>query len=326
MDWYNIYWELPDDNQWGVMGKVINRLGRKLIRKRMNVTLPEYYKSHPVQIGINTAEKKRKLVCSLTSFPARIDEIWISIETIFRQTYKADEIILWLSKNQFAGQALPQSILNCQEKGLTIRWVDGDLRSHKKYFYVLQEYKNKNVDVVLLDDDLYYPDRLLENLVSMAHRHPHSICATRVHKMTYNGEGLLNPYRQWIHNYNPKQEMCSGDLFFTSGAGTLIPSGIMPADTFNDEVFKQICFHADDVWLNMHAQKAGISIYTNNKYNKDEISIGHSQDVKLVNENVLSGGNDKQIQAVMEYLNNNLGGGKKHIVLLLPREERRAVA
>ena len=66
--------------------------------------------------------------------------------------------------------------------------------------------------------------------------------------------------------------------------------------------------------------------YTNNKYNKDEISIGHSQDVKLVNENVLSGGNDKQIQAVMEYLNNNLGGGKKHIVLLLPCEERRAVA
>ena len=121
--------------------------------------------------------------------------------------------------------------------------------------------------------------------------------------MTYNEEGQLKPYRQWIHNYNPKQEMCSGDLFFTSGAGTLIPSGIMPADTFNDEVFKQICFHADDVWLNMHAQKAGISIYTNNKYNKDEISIGHSQDVKLVNENVLSGGNDKQIEAVIKYLN-----------------------
>ena len=52
----------------------------------------------------------------------------------------------------------------------------------------------------------------------------------------------------------------------------------------------------------MHAHKAGISIYTNNTYNKDEISIGHSQDVKLVNENVLSGGNDKQIQAVIKFL------------------------
>ena len=309
--WYNFYWNIVDDNSFGVVGKSFNRFVRKFVKKHLDNTMYSLYKNNPIENGLNRADgRSRELVCSLTSFPARIDEIWISIETILRQTYKADEIVLWLSKNQFAGQALPQSILNCQEKGLTIRWVDGDLRSHKKYFYVLQEYKNKNVDVVLLDDDLYYPDRLLENLVSMAHRHPHSICATRVHKMTYDGEGQLKPYRQWIHNYNPKQEMCSGYLFFTSGAGTLIPSGIMPADTFNDEVFKQICFHADDVWLNMHAQKAGISIYTNNTYNKDEISIGHSQDVKLVNENVLSGGNDKQIQAVMEYLNNNLGGVK----------------
>lgn len=302
--WYNFYWNIVDDNSFGVVGKSFNRFVRKFVKKHLDNTMYSLYKNNPIENGLNRADgRSRELVCSLTSFPARIDEIWISIETILRQTYKADEIVLWLSKNQFAGQALPQSILNCQEKGLTIRWVDGDLRSHKKYFYVLQEYKNKNVDVVLLDDDLYYPDRLLENLVSMAHRHPHSICATRVHKMTYDGEGQLKPYRQWIHNYNPKQEMCSDDLFFTSGAGTLIPSGIMPADTFNDEVFKQICFHADDVWLNMHAQKAGISIYTNNTYNKDEISIGHSQDVKLVNENVLSGGNDKQIEAVIKYLN-----------------------
>ena len=316
--WYNFYWNIVDDNSFGVLGKSFNRFVRKFVKKHLDNTMYSLYKNNPIENGLNRADgRSRKLVCSLTSFPARIDEIWISIETIFRQTYKADEIILWLSKDQFQGRELPQSIQNCQEKGLTIRWVDRDLRSHKKYFYVLQEYKNKNVDVVLLDDDLYYPDRLLENLVSMAHRHPHSICATRVHKMTYDGEGQLKPYRQWIHNYNPKQEMCSDEFFFTSGAGTLIPAGIMPADTFNDEVFKQICFHADDVWLNMQAKKVGLDIYTNNQYNKDEISIGHSQNVKLVNENVLSGGNDKQIEAVMEYFNSNSGGGKSTYTSLL---------
>ena len=323
--WYNFYWNIVDDNSFGVVGKSFNRFVRKFVKKHLDNTVRSFYKNNPIENGLNSIDgRSRKLVCSLTSFPARIDEIWISVETIFRQTYKADEIILWLSKDQFQGRELPQSIQNCQEKGLTIRWVDGDLRSHKKYFYVLQEYKNKDVDVVLLDDDLYYPDRLLENLVSMAHRHPHSICATRVHKMTYNGEGQLKPYRQWIHNYNPKQEICSDEFFFTSGAGTLIPAGIMPADTFNDEVFKQICFHADDVWLNMQAKKVGLDIYTNNQYNKDEISIGHSQNVKLVNENVLSGGNDKQIEAVMEYFNSNSGGVKVHI--LLSYNERRAVA
>ena len=57
MDWYKLYWKLPDDNQWGVVGKAINRIGRRYIRDKMNAILPEYYRSHPVDCGINTTEK-----------------------------------------------------------------------------------------------------------------------------------------------------------------------------------------------------------------------------------------------------------------------------
>lgn len=298
--WYNFYWWIVDDNQLGIVGKGFNRFVRKFVKKHLDKTVPEYYLSHSIDCGVNRKYKRdRPLICSLTSFPARIDEIWLSIETIFRQTVKADEIILWLSAEQFPSRELPESIRKCVEKGLTIRWVDGDLRSHKKYFYVLQEYKN--ADVVLLDDDLYYPNGLLENLMSMAKRHPNSICATRIHKMTYKNDALES-YRNWIHNFNPKNECSSVDSFFTSGAGTLIPTGLMPEDTFKENVFKQICFYADDVWLNLQAKKAGIEVFSNDKYDKDEISIGSSQDVKLVQSNVLSGGNDKQIKAVKEYL------------------------
>lgn len=299
--WYNFYWNFVDDNQLGIVGKAANRLVRKYVKRHLDNTLPKYFKHNSVDSGINTTEhRNRKLVCSLTSFPARIDEIWVCIETIFRQAVKADEIVLWLASQQFPEHQIPESLQQCVEKGLTIRWVDEDLRSHKKYYYALQEYKD--ADIVLLDDDLYYPDQLLENLVSMARRHPGSICATRVHKMTYVNGGL-NPYGKWVHNYNPRKVQASNDFFFTSGAGTLIPSGIMPQDTFNKEVFKDICFLADDVWLNMQARKTGIEIFTNDKYDKDEISIGHSQGVKLVNNNVADGGNDKQIINVLKYLN-----------------------
>ena len=298
--WYRFYWNFVDDNQLGLGGKAANRMVRKFVKRYLDKTLPTYFKQNPVDSGINTAElSNRKLVCSLTSFPARIDEIWVCIETIFRQTVKADEIVLWLATQQFPEHHIPESLRRCVEKGLTIRWVDEDLRSHKKYYYALQEYKD--ADIVLLDDDLYYPDQLLENLVGMAKRHPGSICATRVHKITYSDEGL-NPYGKWVHNYNPHTEQTSDDFFFTSGAGTLIPAGILPQDTFNKEVFKEICFLADDVWLNMQARKVGIEIFTNDKYDKDEISIGHSQGVKLVNNNVTDGGNDKQLKAVMNYL------------------------
>lgn len=299
---YNFYWSIVDDNKLGIVGKVFNRLVRKLVKKHLDSSLPKYFMDNPIDAmgGVNSNEpRERKLICSLTSFPARIDEIWICIETIFRQTVKADEIVLWLATPQFPDHQLPESIMKCVEKGLTIRWVDEDLRSHKKYYYALQEYKD--ADIVLLDDDLYHPDRLLENLVSMAKRHPGSICATRVHKMTYK-DGKINPYKKWIHEYNNKQELADVDYFFTSGAGTLIPTGIMPKDTFNKEVFKSICFFADDVWLNFQAKHAHIPVYSNDKYNKDIICVGRSQNIKLVNNNVIDGGNDNQIKSVLDYL------------------------
>ena len=299
--WYNFYWNIVDDNQLGVAGKAVNRFVRRFVKRHLDKVLPTYFMQNPVECGVNrTQQRQRRLVCSMTSFPARIDEVWVSVETLFRQTVKADEIILWLSKDQFAGRELPASIRRCEEKGLTIRWVEGDIRSHKKYYYVLQEYKD--ADVVLVDDDLYYPDGLLENLAAMAARHPGAICATRVHRMAYSDESL-NLYAKWVHNFNPRKEGCSKDYFFTSGAGTLIPTGLMPEETFNKEVFQEICFFADDVWLNEMARLAGVDIFTNDKYDKDEISIGGSQQVKLVKTNVLSGGNDTQIEAVRKYFN-----------------------
>ena len=297
--WYKFYFALPDDHQFGLIGKALNRVAARVVKSKLEKQLPNYYAAHPLDCGINTRERRgRRLICSLTSFPGRINEIWKSVETIFRQTYKADEVVLWLADSQFPDRVLPESIMKLQQRGLTVKWCDEDLRSHKKYFYVLQEYRN--ADVVLLDDDLYYPNRLLENLVGMARENPECICATRVHKMTYRGE-TLRPYRNWIHNYNTNKKE-EKDLFFTSGAGTLIPSGVMPEDVFNEKVFKKICFFADDVWLNLQARKGGVKIVTNSMYNKDEISVGDTQREKLVSQNVCAGGNDRQLSAVMNYL------------------------
>ena len=302
--WYKFYWWIVDDHQLGIIGKAFNRFVRRFVKRHLDKKSKKFFMDNPVVCGINTdQERERKLICSLTSFPTRIDEIWLSIETIFRQTVKADMIVLWLSGEQFKDRQLPQSLLNCTEKGLTIRWVDEDLRSHKKYFYALQEYRD--ADIVLLDDDLYYPDRLLENLLSMSERHPESICATRIHKMRYATDRSLIPYRKWIHNFNPKCEKESEDYFFTSGAGTLIPAGILPKDTFNMDVFSKICFYADDVWLNFQAKSAGLKIFSNDMFDKDLISIGHSQNEKLTSTNILNGGNDKQIRAVLNYLMRN---------------------
>ena len=64
------------------------------------------------------------------------------IETILSQSIKPDKVILYLSKVQFPRleDDLPDSLLHMKASGLDIRFVEGDIRSHKKYYYVMQAY------------------------------------------------------------------------------------------------------------------------------------------------------------------------------------------
>ena len=99
-----------------------------------NLFIPKYYKKMQSKRGYKETKNKPRIIISLTSFPKRIDIVWITIESILRQSQKPDEIILWLAEEQFQGiDSLPKSLLELMERGLTIRFCD-DLRSHKKYY------------------------------------------------------------------------------------------------------------------------------------------------------------------------------------------------
>jgi RimJ/RimL family protein N-acetyltransferase len=104
-----------------------------------------YEKNNLKSIGINTTPRREKIIVSLTSYPKRIETTWLAIETLLRQTVKPDKIILWLADTQFESlEKIPRELREQQKRGLTIRFCD-DLKSHKKYFYTMQEYKNKKV-------------------------------------------------------------------------------------------------------------------------------------------------------------------------------------
>ena len=96
-------------------------------------------------------ENNLNVIVSLTTFPTRINRVWIVIECMLRQTYKPDRIILWLSKEQFEClDKLPKSLLKLQSRGLEIKFCNEDLRSHKKYFYSIKKYP---CDILITVDD-----------------------------------------------------------------------------------------------------------------------------------------------------------------------------
>lgn len=305
---YAIYFNLPNFDFLGKLGKGVNRALGIFGKKILDRTVPQKMLSshHQVGLGINKKPRNEMFVVSLTSFPGRINDVWIGVECLLRQTFKPDRIILWLAIEQFPDKMIPKSLKRLEPRGLEVRFCEEDLRAHKKYFYTLREYPQANI--ITVDDDLYYDNYLLENLYLLHNKYPNYIVTNRAHEIRFNTDKKIKPYRKWGHNVSSKK--ASHLLFATGGGGTLYPSNSLDKEVLNKEVFKKICFLADDIWLKCMALKKETMVVTNSRYNKDPMTIRKSQMEKLVSENVLLGGNDVQLKNVVEYYNLNLSSFK----------------
>lgn len=294
---HKLYYSLPHDHKYGIFSKILNRLVAKALKRFFDNKTIRKENLNKIPNKEVSDESKRYIV-SLTSFPARINDVWISIQSIFEQTVPPDAVILWLSKEQFEDVKIPHSLKILEKKGLTIKFVDGDIRSHKKYKYAIEQYPNDYI--ITLDDDLYYDNGLIENLIFLKKKYPHCIPTNRAHKVLVKNNQIL-PYNKWYHNvFN---EMPSHALVQTGGFGTLYEASDLFHDFNNIEKIMKLAPHADDLWLKIMVLLNKKKIVTNDRYNKDPLTVKGTQFKKLVTQNVLEGGNDVQLQNLMKYYN-----------------------
>ena len=52
-------------------------------------------------LGITENKRDTKIIVSLTSFPERMDDVHYTLYSLLNQEFKPDEIILWLSQEEF---------------------------------------------------------------------------------------------------------------------------------------------------------------------------------------------------------------------------------
>jgi hypothetical protein len=292
---------LPHDKTLGIVSKAFNRLIAKILKRILDRTVPRYFlkTQHQYPNGLNTEKRDKEVVVSFTSFPGRIKDVWIVVECLFRQSYKADKIVLWLSESQFQGIELPKLLVEQQKRGLEIRFVEDDLKSHKKYIYAFREYGESYI--VTVDDDLYYDQNLIKNLVLLKQNYPNCLPSNRVHRITFNKNNEVSCYSSWLHNCI--EEEPSMLLVPTGGFGTLYEINHLN-NTYDDvELINTLAPHADDLWLKIQTLLKKVEIVSNKKYNKDPITVKSSQLEKLVFQNVLNGGNDVQFKKILEHFN-----------------------
>lgn len=273
---------------------------RFLVRSIANIILPIYYTlfKHSSKNQLNNSNSNSpKIIVSLTSFPKRINRLWIVIETILRQTKKPDLIVLWLSKKQFTSlESLPKQLLRLQYRGLKIVLVDEDYRSHKKYYYILKNYPNDYI--ITVDDDIFYSKHLISSLWKKHLQYPEAVICNYAFLIERDKNKNIIPYQEWKEIKS--QSSPSSNIFFGSGGGTLFPPDSFHQDVLNPELFMELCIHADDIWLNTMVRLNKKKVAKNDVISTI-LPLQYKNDNKLASINLIDGKNDIQLAMVRDF-------------------------
>lgn len=183
------------------------------------------------------------LIISLTSFPARIDSVTVVINSLLKQTYKADKIILWLGKDQFPNhdKDLPDDLLDLCKKGLEIQYVK-DIRSYTKLIPALQKYPDATI--ITVDDDIVYGCHMVEKLVREHKKHPQDILCHRITKFSYEKGKFYTTVGG--HDYWRGASYLNK---LTGVGGVLYPPHCLHREILDEKLFKDLAPTNDDLWF-----------------------------------------------------------------------------
>lgn len=232
-------------------------------------------------------ETKEKIIISLTTFPKRNLASVYAIKSLLNQTLQPYKIIVWLANSQYS--SLPEEFKKLQELGVEFRFVP-DIKSHKKYYFALQEYPNDLI--VTVDDDLIFPEDLIEQLYLKHLDFPDAIVCFRGRTIVLNQKGCIEPYEKWLINTSHGIKSPSFKIMPSTGSGTLYPPNSYNNELFDIEAIKKNALYADDLWVKFITLKKGTKVIKTHDNCRYLSPIIIRNDVKLSDYNVTSKGND----------------------------------
>lgn len=233
------------------------------------------------------------VTASLTTFPARIKEVKYAIKSIMLQTTPPDRVVLWLAESQFPEKQVPENLTPFIGHGLEVRFCE-DLRSHKKYYYALQE-QQPNELVVTFDDDIIYHPHSIERLLEQHTKYPDCIVCNSAHIITFDADGNVNDYHKWGTTTDGMAQP-SMILSPLTGSGCMYPYGMLTEEAFDKEKIKSLAFTADDLWICFMSKIANRKICVPEKVSRTFSVVSESQTVHLGQVNCIEDGNNNTIK------------------------------
>lgn len=275
----------------------ITRMFNRIITKIANIIMPIYYKKTTIKQGTEENSKK-KIIVSLTTYPARINKVWITIQSLLRQTEKPNKVILWIANTQFDDiDKLPKKLKELQAAGLEIKFCD-DIKSYKKFIYTARE--NCDKIIITADDDVIYPNDWVERLYDTYVNNKTCVCTYRAHTITFDKENKIKEYNLW-DMFSNGEKGPSHMLFATGVGGILYPPNFFSEDVLDIDNIQRMCPTTDDVWLKVMELKKNVKVVKVDSYSKEWFCVSKTQKTGLIHYNRTQDVNGKKFKELLEF-------------------------
>jgi hypothetical protein len=192
------------------------------------------------------------LILSLTSHPPRFPFLLEQLTRLADQTFFPDLLVLNIAIEDFP--RIPREVTDLDLPfTFEINLVE-NLGPGKKLIPTILKYPK--AIIITIDDDMNYPDNLVESFWQESKKYPGAIIAARAHQPLFIGEELA-PYLSWKFEISETSHVL---VFPTGSNGVLYPPRSLDDEVLNSEAYKELSWSTDDIWFWIHSLRAGTQI------------------------------------------------------------------
>lgn len=299
---FNIYGEIPlNTPQMNKFTRIFCSFLRFIIRKFQSAFMK--FKAGK-KLSANDDRVNKNIIVSLTSFPKRLDTLWLTIVSLKNQTVLPCKIVLYLINEEVSRDALPKSLVRELDNIFEIRFRDGKLRAHGKYHFAMKEFPDSCI--VTVDDDMIYSYDMVESLWKTHLEYPNCVITNNTFQILTNN-GVAIPYLQWKYIYKSDSVINQPNLIPMGVDGALYPPNVLYKDTLNFELAKSLSYLADDLWLYSMASIANTQIVKSAFNSLKIMPVDIADNITLTSVNCGDNQNDTQFLQIREYYKEKLG-------------------
>lgn len=240
-----------------------------------------------------------EVIITLTSYPGRIDHVYLTLRSLLMQSLGYSKILLVLSLEEFPmrNDSLPRSLrhlIRNHPNSLQIEFTQDNKKSFKKLLPALELYPESVL--ITVDDDVIYWRSFASTLYRAHKANERIIIGTRGTQMLHESGGLA-PYISWPQaRYNE----ISSSVFLTGRGGVLYPPHSLNPQVLDWTTASLLCPNGDDIWFKAMAILSGtesLVTYTKGEYPDS----GASQILALWRINVDLSENDEALRNTFEH-------------------------